>query len=146
MRVLLALVALMFALPVMAGETPLTPPNPGLENPRLILLQLTSDDDRKVNAVLNNLGNLSKFYGQDNVRLAVVAFGAGVKALLADTSTVKGRIASLRDYEVEFLACGNTLSAMNIPEDKVLPGVTVTVAGIAEIVERQRRGWHYIVP
>lgn len=146
MRLLFAVAVLLLALPAWAGETPLAKPAPDLDNPRRILVQLTADDDRKVNAVLGNLGNLSRFYGQDNVRLAVVAYGPGVRALLKQTSTVKDRISSLQQYEVEFLACGNTLAAMNVAEDQVLPGIKVTAAGIAEIVERQRMGWHYIVP
>lgn len=146
-RLILALaLGLAAAVPARAGETVLTPPRPTMEAPRRILLQLTSDDPARINGTLGNLGNLSKFYGMDNVQLALVAYGPGVKALLAETSTVRDRISSLQAIDVEFVACGNTLSAMGVAEDKVLPGVKVTEAGIAEIVERQRSGWHYIAP
>ncbi|MGE5504353.1 MAG: DsrE family protein [Actinomycetota bacterium] len=144
--VLALMLSLAAAVPAAAGETVLTAPKPTMDQPRRILLQLTSDDPHRINGTLGNLGNLSKFYGMDNVQLAVVAYGPGVKALLKETSTVKDRIASLQDIDVEFVACGNTLSALGVPEDAVLPGVKVTEAGIAEIVERQRAGWHYIAP
>lgn len=138
--------AMLMAVSARAGETALSDPVPTMDAPRQILLQLTSDDEARINGVLNNVAALSKFYGMDNVNLAVVTYGSGVKALLANGSPVKERISSLQHYGVEFVACGNTLARMKIPEDQVLPDVKVAAAGIAEIVERRVKGWHYIVP
>ncbi|MGE5547370.1 MAG: DsrE family protein [Solirubrobacterales bacterium] len=121
-------------------------PKPTWENPRRILLQLNSDDAKKINGVLNNAVNLQKFYGQDNVRVAIVAYGPGVTALLKTGSPVAERVASLRQYEVEFVACGNTLATTGKTAADLLPGVGVTTAGIAEIVERQIEGWHVVAP
>lgn len=142
----LALASAGSAPPVRAADTPLAEPQPTWDSPRLIMLQLTDDDARRINNILSNAANLQKFYGQDLVRVAIIAYGAGVKALLADTSPVKERVASLLQYEVEFVACGNTLAAMSRTPEDLLPGVAVATAGIAEIVERKLKGWTYVVP
>jgi hypothetical protein len=124
----------------------LAKPEPSPDNPRKILLQLTTDDARAVNDLLYNVVNVQKFYGQDNVKVAVVSFGAGNRALYKDTSPVKARIESLLQYEVEFVACGNTMEVTNRTKDDLIPGVEVVTAGVPEIAERQLQGWIYIRP
>lgn len=132
--------------PAFAADTPLADPKPSWDAPRKIMLQLTEDEPKKVNSILSNAINLQKFYGPDNLRVAIIAYGNGVRALLAATSPVRDRIKSLQEYEVEFVACGNTLAATGRTPADVLNGVTVATAGIAEITERQLTGWTYIVP
>lgn len=132
--------------PAHAADTPLADPKPSWDAPRKIMLQLTDDDTKKVNSILSNAINLQKFYGQDNVRIAIIAYGNGVRTLLSATSQVHDRIKSLQEYEVEFVACGNTLAATGRTPADVLNGVTVATAGIAEVTERRLKGWTYIVP
>lgn len=140
------LLALLTAVPAWAGETRLADPKPGWDNPRKLVLQLTDDDNRHVNNVLYNAINVQKFYGQDNVKVAVIAFGPGVRALLKKDSRVADRVASLRDYDVEFVACGNTLETLGRKAEDLLPGVSVAAFGIPEIMERQLQGWLVIAP
>jgi hypothetical protein len=129
-----------------AADTVLAKPEPTPDNPRKILLQLTTDEPRAVNDLLYNVVNVQKFYGQDNVKVLVVSFGAGNRALYKDTSPVKVRVESLLRYDVEFVACGNTLEATNRTKDDLIEGVEVVTAGVPEIAERQLRGWIYIRP
>jgi intracellular sulfur oxidation DsrE/DsrF family protein len=140
------LAAFLAAAPALAAETKLAEPAPSPDTPRRIVLTLTTADSRAVNNVMYNVANIQKFYGMDNVRLAVVAWGAGVRALLKEESPVADRVQSLQAYDVEFVACGNTLDAMGKPWDQVLPGVQVVRAGIPEVVERRLRGWVEIAP
>ena len=149
MRVLAAVlfvVLMVGATHVRAADTQLADPKPSWDNPRKVLLQLTSDDVKHVNNVFYNAVNVQKFYGQDNVKVAIVAFAAGVRALLKDQSPVADRVASLVAYDVEFVACGNTLETIGKTPADLLPGVSVVTAGIPEIVERSLKGWHAIVP
>lgn len=146
-----AMVAVLLALgPVLAGaaraEPGMADPPPSIDHPRKVLLQLSSDDPRTMNLVLNNAINLQKFYGEDRVRIAIVAFGPGLKALLKADSPVADRVSSLIHYDVAFLACGNTLTAMHRDAADLIPGVTVVPAGVAEIVERSVQGWVYVHP
>lgn len=147
MRYVLALLStLLLVVPALAGETILAEPKPSWDNPRKVVLQLTGDDPRHVNNVLYNAVNIQKFYGQDNVKVAVLAYATGVRALLKDSSPVAERVASLKDYDVEFVACGASLEAVGKTADDLLPGVTVVPFGIPEILERQQKGWLYIAP
>ena len=129
-----------------AAETVMTEPKPTMDNPRKVILQLTSRTPRTMNNLLFNVVNIQKFYGQDNVKIAVVAFSDGMRALYRKSSPVKERIESLLLYDVEFVACGNTMTATKRKAGDLIPGVKIVTAGIPEIIERTRRGWIYIRP
>lgn len=128
------------------AETRLAEPKPSFETPRKVMLQLTSRDPKTMNRILHNVVNIQKFYGQDNVRVAVIAYSDGLHALYEKSSPVLDRIRSLLQYDVEFVACGNTLTATKRKSDELVPGVKVVTAGIPEIVERTLNGWVYIRP
>lgn len=149
MRVLV--LVMMFALQAVLGsaaiaETVLSDPKPGFDNPRRIMLQLTSDDPRDINNLLWNAINLQKFYGIDNVEVVVIGFGAGMKAFYEKDSPVADRIKSQLKYGIKFVGCGNTMTATHRSPDELIDGVSYVTAGIAEIVERKLRGWIYIRP
>jgi len=147
MRTMILILLFSFAA-VDAGraETVLADPKPGFDNPRKIMLQLTSSDPKDMNNVLWNAINLQKFYGIDNVKIAIVGFGDGMKAFYKKDSPVRARIESQLKYEIEFVGCGNTMTATHRSPDDLIPGVKHVTAGIAEIVERKLRGWIYIRP
>jgi uncharacterized protein len=142
----LALLAFLGWLGAAAAETELAPPLPTPDEPRKVVLQLASDDPRQVNDLLFNVVNIQKFYGQDNVRVAVVSYGAGNRALYKETSPVRARIESLLQYEVAFLACGNTMEATQHSRADLIDGVAVVTAGLPEIIERQLQGWIVVRP
>jgi len=129
-----------------AAETRLASPAPDPDHPRRIMLQLTSKDPREINNLLFNVVNIQKFYGMDNVKIAVIAYGDGMQALYGKSSPVAERIRSLLQYDVEFVACGNTMSATGRMPGDLIDGVELVTAGIPEIVERTLRGWVYIRP
>lgn len=127
-------------------ETELAEPRPDFAEPRRILLQLSSGDEGRINGVLSNAINLQEFYGMDNVQVAIVVFGPGMKALYKDDSPVRDRVESLLKYGIEFIGCRNTMDATGRGPDDLIDGVDFVQAGIAEIVERQLDGWSYIRP
>jgi len=128
------------------AETQLADPKPDFDNPRKIMLQLTSGDPKDMNNVLWNAINLQKFYGIDNVKIAIVGYGDGMKAFYKKGSPARERIESHLKYEIEFIGCGNTMTATQRSPDELIPGVKHVTAGIAEIVERQLLGWIYVRP
>lgn len=146
-KYVLALSLLMFAwvaMPLTAAAT-MAEPEPDFDNPRKIVVSLSEKDPKRVNAVLNNVMNIQKFYEQDFVKLAVVAYGPGIWSVLKD-SPVKARIESMQQYEIEFVACGNTLDAIHKSEDALIEGVGWVRAGLPEIVERRLSGWVDLKP
>lgn len=146
-KVMIALFIGLFAQVAMVGpvQATMADPAPSFDNPRQIVFSLSEKDEKRMNAVLNNVANVQKEYGIDNVKLAVVAYGPGIWSLLND-SPVRARIASLLKYDVEFVACGNTLESIHKAEQDLIPGVTRVQAGLVEIVERRLSGWVDLKP
>ena len=128
------------------ADTQLSEPKPSMDNPRQIVLALNTNDEAAVNNLLFNVVNIQKFYGQENVEIAVVGYGAGVRNFLKSDSKVADLIQSLILYDVQFVACGNTLDAIGRKRDELIEGVDWVQAGLPEIVERQLRGWIYLKP
>src|SRR5690606_12931645 len=120
-------------------------PQPDIDNPRKIVVSLSEDDPKRINAVLSNIVNIQKYYDAAQVRLAVIAYGPGIAAVLKD-SPVAPRIAGLQDLDVEFIACGATLETMNKSESDLLPEIAVVPNGLPEIVERGLSGWTHLHP
>lgn len=120
-------------------------PEPSMDNPRRVLVSLNFNDEKKVNSLLYNVINIQKNYGQDNLEIVVLGWGQGVRVLLKD-SPLRARIESQMQYDISFIACGNTLQTMGISPDKLIDGVEVVKAGLPEIIERELLGWSIIWP
>lgn len=132
--------------PNLTDDTVVVEPEPDWDNPRKIVFQITTKDEFHVNNVYYNAINLQKFYGPDNVKVAIVFYGPGIRPILKESAISAERVKSLQDYEVEFIACNNTMTTIGKKSDDLLPGIRVVTAGIAEIIEKKQAGWHYIVP
>ncbi|UPY35580.1 DsrE family protein [Sediminicoccus sp. KRV36] len=127
-------------------ETPLAEPRPSIENPRRIVVSLAEADPARANAVFSNIINVQSFYGQDQVRILVVAYGPGVRHLIAAESQVVERVQSLRAYDIEFVACGATLDALGLGPEAVIEGIAVVPNGLPEIIELSLQGWVHLRP
>jgi intracellular sulfur oxidation DsrE/DsrF family protein len=123
-----------------------TAPPPTIDRPRRIVLSFSDRDPARVNEVIGNVGNIQRFYGADNVKIALVVYGPGVHALLKNESSVQARIAGLIAIGVEVLACGATMTSLGKTQADLIDGVRIVPNGIPEIVERQARGWIYVRP
>ena len=120
-------------------------PEPSFDNPRKVLVSLNFNDEKKVASLLYNVINIQKAYGQDNLEIAVLGWGAGVRMLLND-SALRSRIESQMQYDVKFIACGNTLQTIGISPDNLIDGVELVKAGLPEIIERELMGWSIVWP
>jgi hypothetical protein len=78
--------------------------------------------------------------------MVIVAYYHGIKAVLLENIDIMKRVQALQLYEVEFVACGNTMRTKNIKEDKLLDDVSIATAGLVEIIERQKDGYININP
>ncbi|MEJ2060886.1 MAG: DsrE family protein [Gammaproteobacteria bacterium] len=114
-----------------------------------IVLQLSDRDPFKQTLVLNVAKNLANYYGPDNVDIEIVAFGPGLKLLLADNVN-KGRIANLvASDDIRFSACNNTLHAFTKKlgyKPKLNPHAVVVPAGAARIIDLEQHGYTLIKP
>ena len=127
------------------AETEFATPKPSIDNPRKIVFSIDSIDDRAVNHVLSTINNVIKYYRPENTEVVVVVYSQGVKALRknSDPDTRK-RIEALMTYDIEFVACENSLRTLGIQKKELLDDLSFGTAGIVEIIERQLQGFIYI--
>ncbi len=136
----------MMVITVLFSETEFAEPKPSIENPRKIVFPITKGDDVSINHVLSSANNVMKFYGPENVQIAIVCYSKGIRTLLKKEKKIALRVRSLQMYDVEFIACGNTMRTMKIKPEELIEDIEIVTAGIVELVERSLKGWTYIYP
>ncbi len=110
-----------------------------------IVVQVNEDGARKWNDILVNIHNIQVEMGPKNIAIAVVAIGPGLGMLKADSLAANGVQEALATG-VEFVACGNSMRAQKLIKDDLVDGVTLSIAGYVEIMQRQQQGWAYLRP
>ena len=108
-----------------------------------VVFEIASDNKDQWEALLNNVENLQKAFGQGNVQSEVVAHGKAL-GLLTKDSPVKERVEKSAGTGVVFTACENTMKRKNVTKEQLLPIATTTDSGVAEVVRKQGEGWAYI--
>ena len=134
----------------MIADTEFAKPLPTIESPRQFVFPITTDDENEISHVLSSASNVMKFYGPEKCEVAIVCYSKGIKAVLKTAhffdKDIQKRVRSLMTYDVEFIACHNTLKTHKIDKKELVKGVELVTAGIVELIERQKRGWTYIRP
>ncbi|WP_419764830.1 MAG: DsrE/DsrF/DrsH-like family protein [Arcobacter sp.] len=117
-------------------------PKPTFDNPRKVVFQLYDSDVSKVNHNLSSIYNILKEYPAETLKVMVVTYGNGMRALKKDydKATLK-RIVSLMEYDVEFIGCRNTMETMKWKEDDFIDEISYVQAGIVELIERKFEGY-----
>ncbi|WP_296823672.1 DsrE family protein [Sulfurovum sp.] len=130
-----------------SAETEFAIPKPSIDHPRKFVFPITVRDRKAINHVLSSANNVMKFYGPENTEVVIVAYSQGIEALMKDGDRdIRKRVEALMTYDVEFIACGNTMRTLHIKKKDLIDGVEVVTAGIVELIERQLRGYIYIRP
>ncbi len=141
------LILLMITSVLLFGEMQFADPKPSFDNPRKWVIKLRSAHIETVNHMLGSIYNVLKVYPGESIQIAVVTYAQGVRALRKDYDAhTLTRIQSLMDYDVEFIACKNTMETMKWEESEFLEDISFVQAGIAELIERQAGGWIEITP
>jgi len=137
--------AALFCLAVHA-ETQFAQPIPSIDNPRQVVFCITEGDNESINHVLSSANNVLKFYGPEKVEIEIVAYYHGIRALLKSEKEIAVRVNALMQYDVKFVACGNTMETKKIKPSQLIEGSEIVTAGIVEMLERVKSGWIYIKP
>lgn len=140
------LVFLLLACEFSHADTKFAEPKPSIDQPREIVFSIKGGSDEEIHHVLSSANNVLKFYGPENVKMRIVAYYHGIRALLKKESDIAVRVDALMQYDVEFVACENTMRTKGIKQDELIDGVEIVTAGIVEMVERVKEGWVNIVP
>jgi len=131
----------------LTAETEFAEPKPSMDNPRKFIFPITKWNNDEIHHILGSANNVIKFYGVDNTEVVIVAYSQGIKALMKHRDNkIRKRVKSLMTYDVEFIACANTMKTLKIDKKELLEGVEIVTAGIVELIERQLRGYIYIRP
>jgi hypothetical protein len=107
-------------------------------------------DEDKVGFALNNIQNhLAGVGGGENIEIVLVSHGPAVKQFndIEAVDRVRNTIAQLQEQGVTFEACANTLEALGLAPDELLPGFKIAEkGGVTRITELQGQGYSYIRP
>lgn len=132
---------------MLCADTEYAQPKPSWENPRQVVFSITEDTPHAMDHILSVTNNVLKFYGAGNVVIKVVAYSKGINLLVKKHSeTVRKRVSSLMQNDVEFIACHNTMKTFHIKESDLTEGTQVVTAGVVELLESVKKGWVYIKP
>ncbi len=132
---------LITSLTLMAGMQ-YSDPKPSFDHPRQIIMKLNMSDVKEVNHMLGTIYNLLKDYPSETLKVEVIAYGPGMRAIKKDyDKKTLSRIRSLMEYEVDFIGCKNTMETMKWTQKDFIDNITYVQAGIAQVIERKVGGW-----
>ena len=117
-------------------------PQPSFDNPRKVVYSLYVGDLETVEHTIGSMYNILKEYPAESLKIVVVAYGKGMRVLKKDyDKKTLERVKSLMEYDVEFIACKNTMETMKWKESDFIDGISFTQAGIVEVIEKQQDGY-----
>lgn len=122
-------------------------PKPTFDEPRKWMIKLSTSDKEVVNHTLNAINNVLKIYPAETLQVSVVVYANGMRAIKKDyDSHTLTRIKSLMEYDVEFIACRNTMETMGWKDEEFIDDLSYVQAGVAEAIERAVGGWVDVTP
>jgi intracellular sulfur oxidation DsrE/DsrF family protein len=127
-----------------------------------VVYHINDDDPKHQTAALRNIQNHINAVGAENLDLKVVMHGDGLALLLYPDSKdrtkmkmanahdqMQARIAGLKDQDIQFQVCANTLKGRNIDAEQDLYDVSkadIVPSGVAQLGILQSQGYAYIKP
>jgi intracellular sulfur oxidation DsrE/DsrF family protein len=128
------------------ADTEYADPKPSIINPRHIVFSVTEGDEHALDHILSVANNVLKFYGPENVQMKIIAYSQGLKLLYKKNRKTAVRVDALMQYDVEFVACGNTMRTLHVKKEDLVDGIEIVTAGVVELIESVKKGWIYIKP
>jgi len=128
------------------ADTEYADPKPSIDNPRQIVFSVTESSQHALDHILSVANNVLKFYGPEKVEMKIVAYSQGIKLLDRHNKKTAVRVDALMQYDVEFVACGNTMRTLQIKKEDLVDGSVIVTAGVVELLESVKAGWIYIKP
>lgn len=124
---------------------------PNTAQPWRVLMHVTSDDNFRLGALLDEAEIILKNYKKNNkkVSIQILANGKGLNLLRDDKSPFGQRIEALnkRYKNIAFVACARAIQRLETEQGvtvKLLPDTKITPSAMQEVLKRQRDGWTYI--
>lgn len=122
---------------------------PGDEPAHRVIYQLNHGGVEYQTHVLNSMTAMIGKYG-GNVKIAVACFAKGIHLLAKEPMRevdpdIYARVEGFaKNYDVEWIACGNTMDTVGYSEDDMRDFARVEQVGAAALMEYQEDGYAYI--
>lgn len=110
-----------------------------------VVFQVSVDEPKSWNLVLNNARNVQQELGANNVDVEIVVYGPGIGMLKFD-SVVANRIDEAVGNGIAVVACENTMKAQKLAKADMLASAGFVPAGVVELMKKQKEGYAYIRP
>lgn len=120
----------------------------GFSTKNKVVIQVSTSNPKQQHLAINNVVNLQKAMGMDNVSIELVAYGPGLSILTPKSKEGK-RVESLAVQGITFSACHNTMLGIKKKTGKLpklLKGVKIVPGGVVRIMQLQQQGYAYIKP
>ena len=141
------LILLMFISVFVLGKMEFANPQPSFDNPRKWLIKMNFNDKKRVEHTLGAIYNVLKEYPSETIKISVVTYAYGMRVLRKDyDKELLSKISSLMEYDVEFVACRNTMKTMGWEEKDLIEDLEYVQAGLALVIEKQVEGWIEATP
>ena len=135
--------ALLLAVPMGAWAQAAAPAASAPPPKYRVVMQVSNPEPRGWHQTLNNAMALTKNAGRANVQIEIVAIGAGIGVLKYNSPEAKS-VDAVLGMGVKVLACGETMKALMLEKDDMLPNIGYVPGGLIEVLDRQRDGWAYV--
>ena len=122
---------------------------PAFAADKLNIVYHLADEDKVGFALINVRNHINGVGGPENVHIVLVMHGPAVKAFvdIDAVDKVRNTVKALQADGVEFDVCANTLAAINVSFDEMLPGMVLAPnGGVVRIAELESQGYLYIRP
>lgn len=141
----LAAVLLVLASPagMAQGTAPAVAFGSGAQARYRVVMQVSNPEPRGWHQTLNNAMALTRNAGKANVQIEIVAIGMGI-GMLKYNSTEAKEVTAVLGMGIKVLACGETMKALMLEKDDMLPNIGFVPGGLIEVLDRQRDGWQYV--
>ncbi|WP_232063037.1 DsrE family protein [Undibacterium sp. KW1] len=110
-----------------------------------VVFQVSDGESRKWELALNNVKNVIKDLGKENVEVEIVAYGPGIDMFKFETP-VASRIEEVMKLGAHVVICENTMRAQKISKSDMLDNLDYVEAGVSQLIRRQQQGYAYIRP
>ena len=141
------LVLLMLLVVASFAKMQFSEPKPTFDNPRKWMITMNFNDKERVKHTLGAIYNVLKEYPQESIKISVVTYAYGMRVLKKDyDKELSSKVKSLMEYDVEFVACKNTMATMKWTKDDFIDDLTYVQTGLAEVIERKVDGWIEATP
>jgi intracellular sulfur oxidation DsrE/DsrF family protein len=141
------LIVLMLLVVVSYAKMEFSDPQPSFDEPRKWMIKMNFNDKERVKHTLGAIYNVLKEYPQESIKISVVTYAYGMRVLKKDyDKELSSKVQSLMEYDVEFVACKNTMATMNWTKDDFIDDLTYVQTGLAEVIERKVAGWIEATP